>query len=75
MNTTWSEVIDGTSIGPTVPVFAEGVLIASVTALWGDEEGVRVSVDYQDGLEDLSGAQALALAGALREVAAMEPPA
>ncbi|GAB6858893.1 hypothetical protein [Microbacterium xylanilyticum] len=73
-NTLWSEIIDGTATGPTVAVVAEGQLIATLAAIWSDVDGVRVSLDYQRALGDLSGLQALALADALREVAGMMPP-
>ncbi len=63
------DVSGETAIGPVVPVTAEGQLIATLTALWSDVDGVRVSLDYQDGLEDLSGLQARALADTLQEVA------
>ncbi|GAB6857633.1 hypothetical protein [Microbacterium xylanilyticum] len=74
-DSTWTLDVSGeTAIGPVVPVTAEGQLIATLTALWSDVDGVRVSLDYQDGLEDLSGLQARALADTLQEVAGMQPP-
>lgn len=58
-----------TATGPTTPVLADGELIASVTPLWADDSGVRVSVDWQAGLDDLSASQACALAAALLRAA------
>jgi hypothetical protein len=73
--------IEGTAVGTPVPVIADGDLFAAVSPVWSDEDGVRVSVDWQrelfDGitrLEDMSAAQAVALADALRDVAATPPP-
>lgn len=40
----WSEIKDGTSIGPTI--YVEGKhCVLSYTALWSDEEGILVSVE------------------------------
>lgn len=71
---TWSEIIDGTSTGPTVPVLAEGQLIATLSALRDDVEGLQVHLADDGRLDALSGAQSLALAEALREVAGLQPP-
>jgi len=73
--------IEGTAVGAPVPVIADGELFATVSAIWSDEDGVRVSVDWQrelvDGvtvLGDLSIVQARSLAEVLHTVAAVEPP-
>lgn len=74
--TTWDLDHTGeTATGPTIAVAADGALVATLTALWDDVEGVRVSVDWQAYLGDLSAAQARSLAAALVELAAVEPPA
>lgn len=70
----WSELQDGTAVGPTVPVVVEGQLVATLCVLWDDELGVQVQVADDERLDALSGVQALALADALREAARMMPP-
>lgn len=72
---TWTEIIDGTSTGPVVPVVAEGRLVATLHVLWDDVDGLQVQVADDGGLDALSVSQAVALADALREVAGLQPPA
>ncbi|MGN6199124.1 hypothetical protein [Humibacter sp.] len=73
--TTWELHQTGeTATGPTLAVAADGALVAMTTALWDDDSGVRVSVDWSTDLDDLSVPQALALASALVELAALQPP-
>jgi len=72
---TWDFDSEGCAVGPVVPVMAEGVLIATLSTLWDDVEGLQVHLADDGSLDALSGAQALALADALREVAGIEPPA
>ena len=58
-----------------MPVAAAGRMFAILTALWDDETGVHVSVDWHASPDDMSAEQALALAEALRSVAALNAPA
>ncbi len=62
-----------TAVGAPVPVIADGALFAQVTPVWSDDDGVRVSVDWQTD-DALSGPRAVALADALRQVADTAPP-
>lgn len=64
---------EGTAVGPSVPVTADGALIATLTALWDDESGVRVSVDWQ-ATDDLSRDEARVLADGLRQMAETPAP-
>ena len=66
---------EGTAVGPSVPVTADGAVFAVLTAIWSTEDGVRVSIDWQASPDDMSAAQALALAEALRIVAGIPGPA
>jgi hypothetical protein len=68
------DAVQGTAVGPTFQVAVAGDVVAVVRALWDDETGVRVSVDWQGYLGDLSPAQARALADALRQAAELEGP-
>jgi hypothetical protein len=68
------QAAEGTAVGPSVPVVASGAVFAVLTALWSDSDGVRVSIDWQAGTDDMSAAQALALAEALRMVAGVSGP-
>lgn len=63
-----------TAVGAEVPVIADGDLLATLTPLWSDEDGVRASLAGCGALDDLSGSQMLALADALCQVAALPPP-
>ncbi len=64
----------GTAKGRSVPVTADGDVFAVLTPIWADTDGVRVSIDWQAGTDDMSAAQALALAEALRTVAGVPGP-
>ena len=59
--------------GPSVPVAAGDVLVATQTMLRDDETGVRVSVDWQ-GTDHLSRDEARGLADAQRQVADLPGP-
>ncbi|MDQ4213264.1 hypothetical protein [Microbacterium capsulatum] len=72
---TWSEITDGTAIGPVVPVIVGGIVLATLYALWSDQDGVMVDPVLHEHADALSGVQALALADALREVGGIQPPA
>jgi hypothetical protein len=74
MGMVWDLGERGTAVGPSTPVQADGALVAVVRALWSDVDGVRVSIDWQGPTDDMSGAQARALANALRQAADLEPP-
>ena len=75
MSESWAlDLIGETATGPTVAVAADGALVAVCAALWDDENGVRVAVDWHADLDDLSAAQALALASALAELASIDAP-
>ncbi|GAA4351202.1 hypothetical protein [Microbacterium rhizosphaerae] len=75
MTTTWVvDEAEGVASGDLVPVTAEGQLITVLQALWSDIDGVRVQWDVEVLPDDLSAAQTLALADALRQVGAVEPP-
>ncbi|MQW74833.1 hypothetical protein GHK92_03020 [Nocardioides sp. dk4132] len=70
-----------TAVGAPVPVIGDGDIFATLSPIWSDEDGVRVSIDWArdiyagiTALEDLSSGQALALADALREAASTSPP-
>lgn len=70
-----------TAVAMPVPVIADGELFAEVQAIWSDEDGVRVAINWTTEvfdritrLEDLSGAQAHALSDALREAANVPGP-
>jgi hypothetical protein len=72
---TWDYDLTGeTATGPTVVVAANGALVATLTPLWDDVGGVRVSIDWQAALDDLSTIEARALAAALVELADVEKP-
>lgn len=74
--TTWTMDRTGeTAVGPTLPVVADGQLVTVLAALWSDVDGVRVQMADDATLDNLSGAQARALAQALVEAASLEPPA
>lgn len=71
----WEPDLTGeTATGPSVAVAADGALVAVASALWDDVSGVRVSINWQDGLDDLSASQARTLAAALHQLADVEPP-
>ena len=73
--TEWTvDAAAGTATAPDVPVIADGALVATLTPMWSDVDGVRVAMTYADGTEDMNAAQATALSDALREVAGMAPP-
>lgn len=65
---------EGTAVGPTVPVTADGTVCAIVTAIWSDVDGVRLSIDWQRSPDDMSAAEALALADVLRSLASIDAP-
>lgn len=74
---------DGGETAATEPrlVVADGDVLATVSGIWSDVDGVRVSIDWAadvfngiTALEDMSAAQATALADVLRGVAGMSPP-
>lgn len=52
---------EGTAVGLSVPVAVGDNLLAMLTALWDDETGARVSVDWQ-ATDDLSDGASRALA-------------
>jgi len=72
--------IDGTAVGSPLPVVADGDLFATVSPIWSDEDGVRVSIDWQKdpvigtALSDMSIHQARALADVLTHLADTPPP-
>jgi hypothetical protein len=68
------QAAEGTAVGPSVPVTADDDVFAVLTALWDDSDGVRVSIDWQASPDDMSAAQALALAEALHMVAGIPGP-
>jgi hypothetical protein len=69
----WRMGAEGTAVGPSVPVTADGALVATLTALWDDESGVRVSVDWQ-ATDDLTADAARALANAVGQMADLPKP-
>ena len=82
----WTFTEDGqTAVGAEVPVIADGDLFATVSPIWSDVDGVRVSIDWQhvpggeisfgvSALGDMSPDAARALADVLRQVAGTPPP-
>lgn len=69
----WSEVRDGTAVGPSV-VVEVGDETVTVTALWSDEEGVGITVDMSPDVF-LPADDAMALMEATRNLLAIAPPA
>lgn len=70
-----------TAHGAAEPVVVDGEVIAAVAPIWSDEDGVRVSIDWQrhvfDGitaLGDLSPEAARVLAEVLTAAANVPPP-
>ena len=65
---------EGTAVGMSIPVTADGDVFAVLTPIWSTADGVRVSIDWQASPDDMPAAQALALAEALRMVAGVPGP-
>ncbi|MFS3127474.1 hypothetical protein ACLM5J_03620 [Nocardioides sp. Bht2] len=63
-----------TAVGAEVPVIAGGEVLATLTPMWSDEDGVRTSLAGYGALDDLSAAQMRTLADALCQVADMPGP-
>lgn len=70
-----------TAVSAPIPVIADGDMFAEVQSVWSDEDGVRVSVNWSadvfngiSRLEDMSPAQATALAAALVEAGSVGAP-
>jgi hypothetical protein len=72
---TWRVNTDeGTGVGASLPVTADGDLIAVLTPIWSDAEGLRLSIDWNKSPDDMSADEALSLAEALRMIATTQGP-
>lgn len=69
--TAWSEVTDGTAVGPVLSVRVDRGEVATVSALWSDHEGVVIDLELPEAMT--AGAFALVVEAAQRLYALPTP--
>lgn len=69
----WSDVREGTAVGPSTVVETSNGDTIVVTTLWSDEEGVGVSLDISPDAV-VPAVEAMALVRAIQSMLAIDPP-